>query len=245
MKVNTVPVWKGISNQLAALPVQNWAVLPESSKLRQAAHASDTLLVPDQLLPVSVQRLIVLVPAGGIDEYALARRVWQLAAGSGLEVLYLALSHDAEQVSTQCRRLINLAALTTYPQVRVDTNVHTDKNWSQALRRTLQPGDLLVCLAEDSTTGFFRRQPLAKRLAADLSVPIYLLGDLLVKPATPSRYWIREIAAWLVSIALIVSFYLIQVGIDQSYARPQSTILLVLSILVELYSLWKTNEWIG
>ena len=245
MKLITVPVLKGMSGQAAASAAQIWAVLPGSSILPQAALASDTLLVPGQLTQASTRRLVVLVPTGETDAYALARRVWQLAAFPGLDVLYLALTPDADQVSSQCRRLVSLAALTTYPRVRADTNVQTGKNWSKVLRWTLQPGDLLVCLAEDRTPGLFRRQALAKRLAMELSVPIYQLGGLQVKPATPSLSWIKDVLAWVASIALTASFFWMQVGIDRSSGGLQSTILLFLSILVELYALWKINEWIG
>jgi len=245
MTIIIVPAREGIPGQSTALPAQIRAVLTGSSQLPQTALEADTLLVPDQLPPVPTRRLIVLVPAGEIDEHALARRVWQLAACSGLSVLYLALSPDADQVSYQCRRLVNLAALTTYPRVRADTNVHTEKNWSKVLRRTLQPGDLLVCLAEDRTPGFFQRQALAKWLAMELSVTVYQLGDLQVKPALPSHNWIKDVLAWVTSITLIASFFWLQVGIDRSSAGSQATILLYLSVLIELFSLWKINEWIG
>lgn len=245
MTIITVSAREGIPGQPAALPAQIRAVLAGCAQLPPAALEADTLLVSDQLPPVPTRRLIVLVPAGEVDEHALARRVWQLAASSGLSVLYLALTQDADQVSTQCRRLVNLAALTTYPRVRADTNVHTEKNWSKALRRTLQPGDLLVCLAEDRTPGLFQRQALAKRLAMDLSVTVYQLGGLQVKPAPSSHHWIKDVLAWAASITLIALFFWLQVWIDPTSARPQATLLLYLSILVELYGLWKINEWIG
>jgi hypothetical protein len=245
MTIITVSAREALPGGAAVLPAPIRAVLAGSSQLPASALEADTLLVSDQLPAVPTQRLIILVPTGEVDEHALARRVWELAASSGLSVLYLALSPDADQVSTQCRRLVNLAALTTYPRVRADTNVHSEKNWSKALRRTLQPGDLLVCLAEDRTPGFFQRQALAKRLAIDLGVTVYQLGDLQVKPVAHAQDGLKTILAWIASLALIAFFFWLQVWIDPTSARPQATFLLYLSILIELYGLWKINEWIG
>lgn len=245
MTVISIPVQVVIPGQPAALSAQVRAVLTGSTRLPQTALEADTLLLPERLPPVPARRLIVLVPAGEIDEHALARRVWQLATSSGISVLYLALSPKIDQASYQSRRLVSLAALTTYPHVWVDTNMHTGKHWSQVLRHTLQPGDLLVCLAEDRAPGHLRRQTLARRLAADLGVTVYQLGDLPVKPAANSPIWMRDAFAWVASIALIASFFWFQIEIDRSLAGAQSTLLLVLSILVEIYALWRINTWIG
>jgi hypothetical protein len=227
------------------LATQIREVLPGSSQLPQAGLAADILLVPDQFQMAPTRRLVVLVPAGEVDEQALARRVWQLASCSGLDVLYLSLSPDANHVSYLRRRLAGLAASTTYSNVQAEIRVHEQKNGSQAFRQNLKPGDLLICLEKDSTTGFFRRQPLAQRLAMDLRLPVYQLGGLKVKPELHSNYWIKNALAWIASMALIAVFFWLQLGIDRASARPQSTILLCLSVLVELYGLWKINEWIG
>lgn len=244
MKTITIPVQEGIPGQLATFPTL-FQVVPGSSQLSQTALAADTLFVPDQLLSVPTRRLIVLVPSGEIDELTLTRRVWLLATCSGLDILYLALSPDADQVSYQRRRLVGLVALTAYQHVRADMDVYAEKYWSQLLRRTLQPGDLLVCLACDRTPGFFHRQALGELLATELGVPVYQVGGLQVKSATPSHYWFKNVLACIASIALVVVFFQLQIGIEVLSARPQSTILLCLSVLLELYGLWKINEWIG
>ncbi len=245
MKTIAVQAWEEVPGQPSALPSQIERVLPGITQLPQSALAADVLLVPDQFPPVPTRRLIVLVPTGDIDEHALARRVWQVATCSGLGVLYLALSPYPDQVSYQRRRLASLAALTAYPNVHADTRVHSDTKWSQALRHSLKPGDLLICLAKDRTWGFFRRQALGEQLAADLGVHVYEFGDLQVKLSPPSQYWKKNVLAWIASITLMAAFFWLQVGIERASDSPRSTILLCLSVLVELYGLWKINEWIG
>jgi len=245
MKTIAIPAGKLVPDQGAAIPAQIRALLPGSAHLPRTVLAADTLLVPDLLLPAPTRRLIVLVPAGEISEQVLVHRVWQMASSSDLDVLYLALSPDADQVSYQRRRLAGLAAQTTYQHVRAGIGVSAGKNWPQMLRPTLQPGDLLVCLAGDRTPGFFRRQALGERLAADLCMPVYQLGGLHVKPEPPSLYWLKDILAWVAAIIVIAAFFWLQVGIDRAAAKPLSTILLCLSVGAEFYCIWKINNWIG
>lgn len=245
MKTITLSAREMVPDQPATLPAQIRAVLPGISQLPPAALEADLLLVPDHHQPVPTRRLIVLVPAGEIDEQALARRVWQLASCSGLSVLYLALSPDIYEVSYQRRRLSSLAAQTAYPHVPAGMNIHSEKNWSQALRYSLNPDDLLVCLADDPPVGFFRHQSLALQLTADLSLPVYQLGGLKVKPALSSHHWVKNVLGWIAAIALMAAFFWLQTGIIRTTSKPQATILLCLTVLVEIYSLWKFNEWIG
>lgn len=245
MKTITLLARERAGGQPTVIPAQIQALLPGIARLPQTALAADTLLVPDLLLLPPIRRLVVLVPAGEIDEYALARRIWQLASCSELDVLYLALSPNADQVFYQRRRLISLAAQSAYPHIRTDISVCSEKNWSKALRQTIKSGDLLVCLAEDHTPGILQRKAVGERLAASLGVPVYEFGDLQVKPAPPSQFWIKNVLGWGVSIALIAVFFWVQLGIDRSSDRPQSIILASLSVMVEVYLLWKINEWIG
>lgn len=240
-----------ISNQERAgdsptvIPAQIQALLPGIARLPKSALTADTLLVPNLRLLPPTRRLVVLVPAGDIDEHALARRVWQLASCSELDVLYLALSPDADQVFYQRRRLIGLAAQSAYPHMRTDISVRSGKNWAKALKQTIQSGDLLICLAENSSSGILQHKALSERLAASLGVPVYKFGDLPVKPTPHSQSWMKNVLAWGASITLLVVFFWMQLGIDRLTARPQATILLCLSVLVEVYCLWKINRWIG
>ena len=244
-KTITIPTWERVGGQPSVIPTQIQAVLPGITRLPKTALATDTLRVPDLLLLPPTHRLVVLVPTGEIDEYALARRIWQFASCSGLDVLYVSLSPTPDQEFYQRRRLISLAAQSAYPHMRTDISVISEKNWSKALRQTIRSGDLLVCLAEDHNPGILQRKAMGERLAAGLGVPVYELGDLKVIPAPPSQNWLKNVLAWIASIALMVAFFWLQDGIYRSTDRPQATILLCLSILVEVYGLWKINEWIG
>lgn len=222
------------------------AVMPGYPKVPVSAVEADVLLVPDQLPLVPTRRMVVLVPPGEIDENRLTRRIWQLAVSSGLQVCYLALAPKDEHAATQRRRLIGLAAGTKDKEIHAQINLSAEKSWPQALGNTLQPGDLLVCLAGHQVTGpFFRRQALGELLAGTMNVPVYLLGGLKAGPSPQLQSLVTETLAWTASLSLMAAFFALQVGIERTAVRPISTIMLILSVLVELYFLWKINEWVG
>ena len=239
--------------QPAALPVRHgdfptpvMAVIPGYSKLPVAEVAEDVLLVPDRLPPVPTRRLVVLVPPGEIDENLLTRRVWQLAASSNLQVLYLALSPQYEYIASQRRQLAGLAARTADKDIHAQISLSAEQSWPQALEKIRRPGDLPICLAGHQVSKvLFGRKALGKHLAEIAGMPVYMLGGIKISAAPYRLPWIKETMAWTASIILLAAFFGLQVGIDRAIEKPISTILFLLSMLAEVYFLVKINEWIG
>lgn len=227
-----------------SLPAPVTTLMPGICTLPPATLLEDGLCIPDaNVLPA--RRLIVLVPIEDVDAFHLSRRVWQLAACSGLSVLYLALPLDEHPAVSLHRRLAELAALTSDKSVQARWMVGGAKSWRQALENVLQPGDLLVCLAGQRSAGWINRHLLlGEQMAKLLSLPVYLLGDVPLAVKQPPE-WKKELLGWVTSIALIAGFFVLQVNIDRTALRPVSTLILCLSVVVEIYLLGKVNEWIG
>lgn len=228
------------------LAAQLQAVVPGYAQLPAGVIDEDILLVQDRFPLNPTQRLVVLVPPGEIDETILARRVWQLANSSCFNVLYLALSPDGTQTAYQRRRVVSLASMTSGQRFHSHGSVSTERNWQQALEHALQPGDLLVCLASHKIPKHVMWHTLlGKQLAITMGIPVYLFSGFKIAPAPQERQTIQEALAWIFSLLLIAAFFGIQVSIDRSIAGPLSTFLLWLSVVVEVYLLWKINELIG
>lgn len=252
MKVETLhtpTISTSLSSGLADptdLPVEFQVFLPGFSELPEAALRKDTILIPDRIPVTPTRRLVVLVPPGEVDERTLVRRIWQLAANSSLSVLYLAIEPDDLYLASQRRRLSGMASLTSSPEVRARASVSPEKSWPRALESTLHPGDLLVCLAGHTIRGHFvRRRKLGEILVERVAVPVYLIGDLKIGLSPMQQQRIKSIQAWTASFTLIVAFFGLQVELNRSISGTMSTFLLCLSVLAELYILWKINQWIG
>lgn len=224
-----------ISTLLPGAAIQN---LPE---LRR-----DALIAPDHLPLRPTQRLVVLVPEDGLDEGALARRVWQLACGAALNVLFLGRSPDPESVAPTRRQLALLAAAVRQGDVSARASVVVGVSWLQAVEDVLQNGDLLVCIAGHRVSYLVvGRRRLGDVLARTFKTPVYLLGGLHLSRSPVLVQRARALVAWSISIAILVGFAGLQIWLSRNVSARFSPVLLGLSIIVEGLTLLKTIEWIG
>jgi hypothetical protein len=219
--------------------------LPGYDQLPADEICDDVLLFPEKSAISKSQRLVVMVPRGNISENALARRVWQLASTSGLGVIYLALSPDEEQVPYFRRRLADLAMMTSNYNLRAYTHMSSESNWVSVIKKIIQPGDVLVCMANHMVSHHLvQREKLGEELVQMNSVPVYMLGGMKIGPTPEWEFAFKEVAAWITSLLLIIAFFGMQIGIDRSINGGFSKFLIVLSILAEFALLLKINDWI-
>src|ERR1700720_2038974 len=92
---------------LAALPTNS-----DTAQRKQPASVVMSLLMPEGVSLPPARRLVVLVPYLDLDEPALSRRIWNLAAPNKLAVLYLGLSPSTSEEPHARRQLATIAALT-------------------------------------------------------------------------------------------------------------------------------------
>ena len=216
------------------------AVIPGYARLPADVIRDDVFLLPKKLPLAPTRRLVVLVPPGEIAEDVLTRRVWQLAKDSGLGVLYLTLSREEDQSLYHRRRLTNLMMMTSYGNVRAHSSVSAAQDWPGAVRQILQTGDVLVCLTNHQVFHHLVWQrSLGEQLAQATGAPVYMLAGLKIGPPAKLLQMIKEIRTWTLSLILLLAFFSLQASIVRFTTAPLSTILLCLSVLVELYLLFK------
>ena len=198
-----------------------------------AGERQPAAVAPEQQPPVPVRRLLVLVPEEVIEETALARQVWSAAVGNGLEVLYLGLCRDFGGEATARRRLVTLAALTRDNRMQVVAHLAIGRDWLDLLRAHQQPGDLIVCHAEQQVTRRGRGQPLSQFLTERLDSPVRTLSGYCVEASRSRRAYLERLAAWTVPVAIVVAFLWLQVQIQQLARDWLSSSALIVSVLVE------------
>jgi hypothetical protein len=188
----------------------------------------------------SAKRLIVLVTQAEVDEARLARRVWQMAVPGHSDVLYVALAHDTDDELLARRCLVTLVSITRDDRIHIATQVVFQSQWLTALRPLVQPGDVIVCAAEQTVKRLGRSaQPLNSQLAAALAEPIQALEDVCVKPSPPRhrRGWpiIRE----AVPFAIVAGFLGFQMWTTTQLVRGAAdNVVLALSVVVEFSLIW-------
>lgn len=183
-------------------------------------------------------RLIVLVHGAEMDLSAVTRRVWELAGSTGAQVRFLGLCNDAAQEPSLKRILITISALVNSGNVTSDSEIIADRDWINAVKSRLQPGDMVVCWKE-SNSGRVPRA-LVPLLHADLGVPIYLLSGIPTQPASHTSR-LPALAAWIGSLAIIVGFFFIQAELGH-LTKGWAIGLQLLSIAAEFQLLLKWNS---
>ena len=182
-------------------------------------------------------RLIVLIPAT-INFNTITRRIWELAYSTSSNVQLLSLCKDGNEEPAVRRELVTLAALIRDASVAVETQVVVGTNWLHAVKRNYREGDMIVCVAEQ-TTGI-RRRPLSQVLESNLKVPLYIMSDLPQRQSESSGH--SQIIAWLGFLGFIIGFFALQVKVLQFSKDWTQTLLLILLLIPEFWLLWIWNS---
>jgi len=225
---STPRLYLAIVEQLAALPADyGQLLLPVDGRLLLA------------------RRLVVLVPAGLSDETTLAQRVWTLAHPRGLAVLYAGQVVRPQDEPALRRRLALLAAHTRDADgVKADISLAVGEGWLPWLQSFQQPGDLVVCHAEQQIRVGWRLRPLGQILSEALATPIYVLKGLVEPEASETARAARSALYWLGALAVVAACFWLQVNILRISVAWAQSVLLVMSVVVEfgLLAIW--NRWL-
>ena len=180
-----------------------------------------------------LRRLVVLIPAN-TDFTMLSRRIWELANSTNSSIQLLSLCKDGSQEPRIRRELVTLSALIQDAKVSVETKVEIGTSWIDAVKRNYEDGDMIVCIAEQ-TTGI-RRQPLSQILASNLKAPVYILSRLY--PQESESNVRSQITAWLGFFAIMIGFFIVQAKVIQTSSDWGQTVVLILLLIPEFGLMW-------
>jgi len=184
-------------------------------------------------------RLLALVPTD--TDYSIPmKRIWELATTTGLPIQLIGLCNDPAQESSLRRELVTISALIRDGRVRVDATVEIGTNWVEVVKRTVQPGDRIVCFAEQQI-GLFHR-PLSQILESNMKMPVYILSGLTSPDGARLSHWFSQFTAWMGSIGIIAGSALLQIRIASSPQDWAQTTLLILSVVGEAWLIWGWNS---
>lgn len=195
---------------------------------------------PDSVYPAlkASRRIVVLVPTEADDTVAM-RRIWELAHTLNSQILFLGLCSNEAQESSLHRQLITLCATAQEGKIQAEGRIEAGSNWVHAVRSTVRDGDMIVCFDEQNAG--LRRRPLSQVLESSLRTPVYILSDLSPEARTLSN-WLSGLAAWAGLAAIVAGVFLIQIQIVNVTVGWLQTILLIGSVLAELWLIWIWNR---
>lgn len=181
------------------------------------------------------KRLIVLLPESLAGSTALAHQINWMAGLQPFDVLYLTMVEDETNPLDVSRRMTTMVAATIGEPLHVYSKLISRRAWLSTLRETFQPGDMLVCMAEQSVkTGFMQAVTMQEYLQDVLQLPCRTVRGFYHPAHDHARQWLLRALFWLVAMATLVGFTMVEINIDQSLHGFARIILLILATGLEL-----------
>ena len=192
--------------------------------------------------PYPARRLMVLVPESEVDTALMARKIWELANALESRVQFLGLSKDAALESSLRRQLVTLSAMVGSGNISVESKIEIGNDWLSVVMSEFHEGDVIVCFAEQRPG--FARKPLNQILESNLNATIYMLAGFHQQEDRLRFNWMFNAMAWAGSIGIILGFFWLQSKLTQFPADWAHTILLYISLFVEVGLIWVWNNLI-
>jgi hypothetical protein len=172
-------------------------------------------------------RLVVLVPDGVIDYGRLVHELSMLITPSVSEMVLVGLG-QRRSTSPVSRRLAGLASITQDLLVPQSKKVFDVSSWAEAVQMVAQPGDLIVCRADR------RGDRLVEELSQVTASPVHLLPGLQLPLQTRLAGALKSLVFNLFPFIVIAAFFWLQVQIDAQNTGLIRTLILIMTVLVEL-----------
>lgn len=126
--------------------------------------------------------------------------------------------------SPASRRLAELASVLQELPVHQDRQVIDASSWAEALKMVARPGDMIVCRADR----------LVEELAQMTSSPVHLLPGLQLPLHARLARALKSLLFNLFPFIVVAAFFWLQVQIDSQNTGLLRTLVLSMSVLVEL-----------
>ncbi len=204
------------------------STVPSTSWVTQLEHKPD---VPPRL---------VIVISEVSEPATLARRILALTRAEAQMVVLLGVTALSEDEARLRRSLVAVEGFIASEGHRVELRTASGRQWTQGVAALCKPDDQLACYEEvDSTTSW--RGPLSDLLVQTLQLPVRDLTDQ-VRPTPSKRTFLRPLAAWLGSIAVIGGFLFLQAKIVTTMQDWPQEVVLLLTLGPEVGLIWLWNS---
>lgn len=215
--------------------------MPPLVKRQTAESNGDQLLADEMQLPYS-QRLIVIVPGLGIDDYALANKLWSLASPDHREILLIGVFDRIENEFQARRNLASLAAATRDKFVKVQVQIVESKSLLKTLRRSQQIGDILLCPSKMVIPDWFSKRNLLDSLAGVRTVPLYCLDLKVQEERSGMKFLRKEYALALFGLLTLIAMSGVLFLLHQEFSGKERMFFEFLTLLVAARILWGISD---
>lgn len=171
------------------------------------------------------------------------QRIATLALPHHLTVLFLAVIEIANQEPAAYLRLANLSFLITAFSIVSETRLVTGGNWIREVQEILQPGDQIVCQAEQTISDPVMNQvSISTALSIVLNAPVIVISGLYVEKQLHQRTQRSELMWWGIVLIIIIAWSGIMIFISQTTSGWVESGLMLSAFIIGMFMVWFWNK---
>ena len=202
-------------------------------------------LLPKAFQAKAVHRFVILVPNGSFSISNLSFTIGQFTL-PGTSLLFVAKPTEPDQELTICRQLALLVNMADFPGLQVRSRVIKNGSWQEAVKEIWREGDLIICLEDHKVRqNLLGSIPLGREIFSTQQVPVLILQDIHILGQSAFQKVVREIVTWALFLGIILLFSMLQIQIDHANSGWQWSVLECMTVIVEIYVIWKINEFLA
>lgn len=189
------------------------------------------------------KRLIVLVPESLAGKMQLAQKVYWMALRDQRDIFYLTLVDNDDDMLSAARLMATMKAVTTDAFLTAQSKVVATPCWLKTLHEIYQPGDRVVCHAEQTVKrGWFHTTPITEFLQTTLRVPVITISGFYHPEQVQVRQWIHTALSWLGFLLILTAFSVLEIKLDHALQGFVGRVILAILVVMEIGVIWAWNS---
>ena len=186
-----------------------------------------------------VKRLVVIITDCLVNNTDLAYAIYWMATRENLDVIYLVMVDDYQNLLPVSRNMATMRAVTSGNNLSVEVRIVETRYWVDSLRSILSTGDVIVCQEEQTVeNGLFRVMTLGEYLSAHMNYPVRVLSGYARPVKNHTKKWVNDFFVLLGFLAILALFTWLQISIDQVLDGDIAKILIGFALCIEVGAIW-------
>jgi hypothetical protein len=199
------------------------------------ASSTSRKLLPNDGGRRAAQILVVLVPDQDVDEVRFSRTIRNAMLPDTTHIVLLTTVKNVESELAARRRLATISSQVSDFYLYVEMRIVWNRSWIAAAREIAGECDRIACPPEIIVrTGLRKYEPLDAAIAHSLGLPVTPLPGFFTKSPPSFSHALRRIGYWLVILAIVSGFFLLESDAAQSTPGWIGQLIVVLLMVCEL-----------
>ena len=185
------------------------------------------------------KRFIVLITENLVNRGELAHKIHWMATTENMQILYLVLIDNTDNMLAVSRDMATMKALTSANKLEVGATLTETGSWLETLRKIACPGDVIICQEEQMVVnGLFKTIPIRDFLSSHLNSPVRTISGYYPPMQIQTKKWLYEVFGFLGFLIILAGFTWLQIRLDQALDDLTGKIMVMVTFCIEMSAIW-------